>query len=105
MAGSSRFRTGLDDTNSRVFTSGAVAVSDVAEEAKVGASANEDRQFIYIENTGNQTIYYGPSGTTSGNGARLFKDQWMVIAATKDIQVFLICESGKTSTAIVQELG
>ena len=94
----------FSDTNSDLYLSGAQTVTTSEVEAKVGSSAASGRQFVSIFNNGSSEIYFGPSGVTTSTGEPLYKKQRVVIPATEDIQVFMICDSG-TVDVIIQELG
>ncbi len=93
----------FDDVNNNGYVSGAVAVTAVATEAKVGATRLSGREVITITNKGPKTLYYGPAGVTSTTGDPLYKDQFVSLPYGDNIAVFVICAGGDTATAIVQE--
>jgi len=92
-----------DDVNNDGYVSGAVSVTSVAIEAKVGASKLAGREWITITNKGPKTLYYGPAGVTTTSGDFLYKDQFVSLNHGELIAVFLVCAGADTATAIVQE--
>jgi hypothetical protein len=93
----------FDDVNNEGYVSGAVAVTSIAVEAKVGASRLSGREALTITNKGAKTIYYGPSGVTSATGDPLFKDQFVSLPSGDNIGVFVVTNGADTATVIVQE--
>ena len=92
------------DVDNDGYASGAVSVSTTQIEAKVGASRMVGREAITITNKGPNTLYYGPTGVTSTTGDVLYKDQYVSLPIGASLGVFLICVTGQSATAIVQEL-
>jgi hypothetical protein len=71
---------------------GAITVSTVAIEAKVGGSRYLDRKLLTMIPT-NGTIYYGFSNAvTTTNGTPIYKNQLCILAVT-DIPVWLVAAS------------
>lgn len=104
MAGGSISLSGeFDDVNNESYVSGAVAVTSVAVEAKVGANRLSGREVLTITNKGAKTVYYGPSGVTSATGDPLFKDQYVSLPTGDAVGVFVVCAGADTATVIVQE--
>jgi hypothetical protein len=101
--GSITLSSEFSDVNNESYVSGAVAVTSVAVEAKVGASRLSSREVITITNKGAKTVYYGPSGVSSTTGDPLYKDQFVSLPYGDNIGVFVVCASGDTATVIVQE--
>lgn len=97
------------DTNDRIdvtevaYESGEVSVSTSQIEAKASGTRLADRQSIILYNSGNDSAYYGPTGVTVSTGARLYPRQ-TVKYMIGDIGVFLICDTGDSTTVVVQEL-
>jgi len=85
------------------YTSGDKTVNTTQVEAKIGSASLINRELLYIENRGDDTVYYGPTGVTPATGARLYKDQFAFIPAGQGVAVFLICDTGESATVIVQE--
>ena len=83
------------------FVGGTISVGTSQVEAKVGANRLSKREYLIIHNSGNNTIYYGPSGVTVSNGVPIVKDQTIGIPIG-DIGVFVISSSG-TNIIRVQE--
>lgn len=84
------------------YIGGTVTVTTTQVQAKVGASNLTNRKMLYIENSTGTQIFYGPSGVTTVNGARLANNQAVFLAVGDAISVFLIKASG-SGTAIIQE--
>jgi hypothetical protein len=73
-------------------------------EAKVGSNRLANRKMLYIENTGNTSIFYGPTGVTasgSTRGAELRKREFVFIPAS-DLGIFVI-SSAASGQVTVQE--
>ena len=92
------------DVNNTDYLSGSVAVSTTQIEAKVGGAPLDKRQGITITNKGPNTLYYGPTGVTAATGDPLVKNQFVSIPAGDCISIFMICDTGQSATAIVQEI-
>jgi hypothetical protein len=92
------------DVDNDGYVSGAVAVSTSQVEAKVGANRLVGREGITITNKGPNRLYFGPSGVTSTTGDYLDKNQFVSIPIGDQIGVYLICATGQSATAIVQEM-
>lgn len=99
-----KYNGDLDDTNSNLYESGRVTVTTTGVSASVSGTPEENRQFVRINNVGNQTIYFGPSGLATSDMEPLLKKQTVEIAATSGIDVILKTDSG-TVEVIVQEIG
>lgn len=99
-----KYSSDLSDTNDSVYLSDSVSVTTTEVEAKVGVSAEPERQFVRIYNKGPQTIYFGPTGVTSLTGEPLRKNQHVEIAARDGIGIYMVTDTG-TATVIVQEIG
>ena len=80
-------------------------VGTTAVRVSVGASNAADRAGVYIENTSDEVLFYGPSGvTTSGStrGARLFPNGHVFLGPSDTGDLFII--SGVAAkTFLVQE--
>lgn len=87
------------------YVSGAVAISTTEVEAKVGASRLVGREGITITNKGPNTLYYGPTGVTVTTGDTLLKGQFVSLPLGEALGLFMICATGQSATAIVQEMG
>lgn len=85
------------------YVTGTVSVGTSETQAKVGSNPLSGRELLYIENRSSNTIYYGPSGVTTSNGARLFKDQFVFLPVGQGVLVFLIAGSSG-NTVVVQEM-
>lgn len=85
------------------YTSGSLSVGTSQVEARVGSQILTNRELLYLENRGDDIVYYGPTGVTPSTGAKLYKDQFAFIPAGAGISVFLICDTGESATVIVQE--
>lgn len=83
------------------YVTGSVSVGLTQVEAKVGGSRQVGREMIYIENAGTTVLYYGPSGVTTANGAKIEKKQF-VFLPVGNMAVYIIGD-GASGTAIVQE--
>lgn len=94
----------LSDVNNDGYVSGAISVTSVAIEAKVGASSLAGRESITVLNKGPNKIYYGPSGVTTTTGSILEKNQFLSMPLGNALALFLICASGESATAIIQEI-
>lgn len=94
----------FSDTNSSVYLSARVNVNTTGVEAKVGATSDPGRQFVYIKNLSDETVYYGPSGLAVSDMGYLEEGDEICIAASSGISVILKTSSG-TSDVIVQEIG
>lgn len=92
------------DVDNDAYVSGAVSVTSTAVEAKVGANRLTGREAITVLNKGPNRVYFGPSGVTTTTGSILEKNQYLSMPLGDSIALFLICASGETATAIVQEL-
>ena len=99
------FDPAYEDVDNNGYVSGPVSVTSTAIEAKVGANRLIGRQSITITNKGSNTLYYGPSGVTTSTGDVLYKDQFVSLPFGELIGIYLICASGQSATAIVQEMG
>lgn len=94
----------LSDVERDSYISGSVSVTSVAIEAKVGASRLTGREVITVLNKGSNRIYYGPSGVTTTTGSVLEKNQFLSMSLGDSLALFLVCASGESATAIVQEI-
>lgn len=92
------------DVDNDGYVSGAVAVSTTQVEAKVGANRLVGREGVTLTNKGQDRVYYGPNGVTVTSGDYLEKNQFASLPFGENIAVYLICDTGKTATVIVQEL-
>lgn len=99
-----KYSADLSDTNASVYLSGRVTVDTTGVEAKVGVTAETERQFVRVYNDGAETVYFGPSGLATTDMEPLKKKQWMELAATSDLNITLKTASG-TSDVIIQEIG
>jgi len=99
--------SGAFDGNYRgEYVSGVVTVATTQVEAKVGASALEQREDLLIFNDGTDTIFFGPSGVaTSGanKGIPVESGEFLRIPASGSVSIFLISDG--SSDVIIQELG
>lgn len=93
----------FNDVNNESYVSGAVAVTSVAIEAKVGATRLSGREVITITNKGPKTVYYGPAGVTTTTGDPLYKEQFVSLPFGDNVAVHVICAATETATVIVQE--
>lgn len=94
----------FDNTLNREFKSLKLSVGGTQVLATTGLLANE-REKIFIYNTGNATVFIGPSGvTTSGanEGIQIDKDESFEDIATSDVEYYLIT-AGSTANVIVWE--
>jgi hypothetical protein len=78
-----------------------ITVGTSQVEAKVGATRLIGREILYIENVGNNDIFYGPSGVTS-TGTTQGAVQTLFLEAGPNRAIFLI-STGAGSEAIIQE--
>ena len=97
------FNPDRSDVNNTDYQTASVAVTTSQVEAKVGGAPLDSRQLLTITNKGTNTLYYGPTGVTSSTGDLLFKNQSVSIPIGPDLSIFMICASGKSATAIIQE--
>lgn len=84
--------------------SGSVSVGTSAVEAKVGGSRLSNRRMLYIQNSGNTVIFWGPSGVTntgSAIGGELRRRESVFIPAG-DIGIYVI-SSASGGSVTVQE--
>jgi hypothetical protein len=93
------------DTNSKVFLSTRKTVDATGIVASVSSSAAEDRQFVRITNKGDNEVFYGPVGSVVNDMDSIEPHNWIEVALTSDIEVFLRCNTGETSEVIIQEIG
>ena len=93
------------DTNSKVFLSTRKAVDSTGITASVAASAAEDRQFVRITNKGDFDVFYGPVGSAVNDMDNIEPCNFVEIALTQDIEVFLRTNTGETSSVLIQEIG
>ena len=98
------FNPEFSDVLNDGYVTNSVNVTTSPVEAKAGGSRLSGRECVTIENTGNKTLYYGPTGVTASTGAPLFKGQFVSLPIGENIGVFLICGIGDSTTAIVQEM-
>ena len=94
----------FSDVDNDGYVSGTVSVTAVATEAKVGANRLVGREGITITNNGPDKVYYGPSGVTAASGDVLLKNQFISLPLGETIGIYVVCDTGKTATVIVQEL-
>lgn len=92
------------DVNKDVYLSGPVTVGTTAVEAKVGATAEPDRETVRIYNASTGTVYFGPPGVTTTTGEPLKKRQWVSLPASSNNPVYIIAASA-VGDVIVQEMG
>ena len=93
----------FDDVLEDAYLSGTVTVGTTEVEAKVGGAPLSGRELLKIQNSGNVTIYYGPTGVTTSTGIPIFKNQTVAIPVGEALNVYLIsAQAGQT--ARVQEL-
>jgi hypothetical protein len=85
------------------YQTASVAVSTSQVEAKTDTSTLDSRQLLTISNKGPNTLYYGPSGVTASTGDFLLRGQTVALYVGPNISVYMICATGKSATAIVQE--
>lgn len=104
MAAGITFNPELSDVDNDAYLSVNVSVTSSPIEAKVGVSRLSGREMVMIQNKGPKTLYYGPSGVTATTGMPLEKEQYVALPIGDSIGVFLVCDSGDTATAIVQEI-
>lgn len=89
------------DALSTALITGAISVTNVASEAKVGVTAQANRKLLTIMPTGG-TIYWGYSaGVTTSTGTPIFKNQMVSFPFANTIPVFVI--AGSTIDARVAE--
>jgi len=72
-----------------------IPVTDTA--TKIPASALLDRETITIRILNQNTVYFGDSGVTSSNGYPKYRREEIVLDVTDALDVYAICESGKTN--------
>lgn len=84
------------------YIGGTVTCTNTQTECKVGVSNLANRKMLYIENQTGTQIFYGPTGVTTGTGARLANNQAVFLSVGPAISVFVIKASG-SGTVIVQE--
>lgn len=94
----------FSDVLEDVMLQGVVTVGTSEVELIVGASANEDREVLRIYNSGDATIYVGPSGVTPSTGEPLKKKQSMEMPLGASLSLYAVTSTG-TSDVIVWELG
>lgn len=81
-----------------------LTITSTQSEAKVGGTRLAGREVVTIQNIGNKTVFYGPTGLTDITGNPLYKNQFVSLPIGVNLGVFLICSSGDSSTVIVQEM-
>lgn len=85
------------------IVSGKITVGVTTVPVRVGASNLVGRELVYIENTGAQSLYYGPSGVTTSTGATLYKFQSVFLPINDEVTLYII--SGTAGgEALVQEM-
>lgn len=84
------------------YVGGTITCTTTQVECKVGGSPLSNRKMLYIENRTGTQIFYGPTGVTTANGARLANNQAVFLSVGPAISVFVIKASG-SGTVIVQE--
>lgn len=84
------------------YIGGTVTCTNTQTECKVGGSPLANRKVLYIENQTGTQIFYGPTGVTTGTGARLANNQAVFLSVGPAISVYVIKASG-SGTVIVQE--
>jgi hypothetical protein len=94
----------FNDVDNASYVAGSLTITTSQLELKVGASKLDGRQVIMIQNTGNQTIYLGPTGVTTSTGIPLSKNQFISMPIGDSVSVFAIT-GNLTSTIVVQEVG
>ena len=88
-----------DDVLGEGYIAGAINVSTIQIEAKVGASRLAGREYVRVFNNSAGTIYFGPSGVTTSSGEPLYKSQWVSIPLG-DVGIYLIAASSLTDIRI-----
>ena len=72
-----------------------VTVINVAQEITIGAAKGS----IEFENSGGSIVYYGGTGVTSANGARIFPNSKKIFIKVKpNFSIFLVTDGADTST-------
>lgn len=79
-----------------------LTVTTTAIEVKVGASRLADRKLVTLDNTSNNTLYWGydSSVTTSNFCGRIFKDQQASWGVGANVSIFVIAPSGSNAVQI-----
>jgi hypothetical protein len=86
------------------IATGAVTVTDTP--TKIPASALSGRETVSFRNWGKNVVYFGNSSVTVANGyPRLrYEEIMMDVTDDTDVEVYAVCESGKTSEVRVMEI-
>lgn len=92
-----------DVLNDGTGIQGAIAVTNTAIEAKVGASPLPNRKSVTVYNNGNQTIYWGyTNAVTTLTGTPIAKKQSVEFAVGDGQSVWLIASSGSQNVRITE---
>lgn len=94
----------LADVDNDNYLTGVVSVGSTQVEAKVGVGRLSRREGITLTNKGPNRVFYGPTGVTVSTGDYLDKNQFVSLPLGESIGVFLICDTGKTASVVVQEI-
>jgi hypothetical protein len=82
---------------------GAISVTNVAIEAKVGATILTSRKTLTVMNNGTAIIYWGyTNAVTASTGTPIYKKQVATWGIGDNLQVFLIAASGTHNCRVTE---
>lgn len=85
------------------YVSGAINITNVQVEAKVGLTRLPGRKVILIYNSTGQKVYYGASGVTKNTGILLDDKQFVSLPFGDNIPLYLIMDNNGIKQIRIQE--